>query len=70
MEQWTSCQGAGFPFQGCRVQNYWVVSRSTQRFILPSSIKLVPGTPGDFVVKSKLSPRSGSVNLENVEPHR
>ena len=29
---------------------------------------LVPGTSGNLVVKSKLTPRSGS-SLEAVEPH-
>ena len=35
--------------------------RSTQPFINPKSIKLVPGTFGNLVVKSKMSPRSGFV---------
>ena len=64
----TSGLGAGFPIQGSRVQNHWVAPRSTQPFILPRSIKLVPGISGNLVVKSKLPPRSGS-SLEAVEPH-
>ena len=49
------------------VQNHWVVARSTQLFILPRSIKWVPGTSGNFLLKSKLPPRSDS-GLEAVEP--
>ena len=58
----------GYPIQGSRVQNHRVAPRSTQPFILPRSIKLVPGNSGNLVVKSKLPPRSGS-SLEAVEPH-
>ena len=43
--------------------NYRVAPRSTQPFILPRLINWVPGTPGNWMVKSKLSPRSGSVAL-------
>ena len=68
MEQWCSGQGAGFLIQGSRVQNHWVAPRSTQPFILPRSVKWVPGISGNLVVKSKLPPRSGS-SLEAVEPH-
>ena len=50
------------------VQNHWVAPRSTQPFILPRSIKWVPGISGNLVVKSKLPPRSDS-SLEAVEPH-
>ena len=59
-EHWLSGQGAWFPIQGSRVENQWVVPRSTQPFILPRLIKWVPGISGDLVVKSKLSPCSGS----------
>ena len=45
-----------------------VVPRSTQPFILPRSIKRVPGISGDLVVKSKVPPRSGC-SLEAVEPY-
>ena len=45
-----------------------VASRSTQPFILPRSIKWVPGVSGNLVVKRKLSPRSGS-SLEAIELH-
>ena len=54
--------------RGSRVQNHWVAARSTQPFILPQSIKWVPGISGNLVVKSKLLPRSGS-SLEAVELH-
>ena len=37
-------------------------------FILPRSIKWVPGVCGNLMVKSKLPPWSGS-SLEAVEPH-
>ena len=52
--------------QGFRVQNHLVARRSTQSFILPRSIKWVPGVSGNLVVKSKLPPRSG-FSLEEVE---
>ena len=65
-DRWPSSQGAGFPIQGSRVQNHWVAPRSTQPFILPRSIKWVPGISGKLVVKSKLPPRSGS-SLEAVK---
>ena len=42
--------------------------RSTQPFILPRLIKLLPGISGNLLVKSKLPPCSGS-SLEAVEPH-
>ena len=45
------------------VFGFWVALRITQPFILPRSIKWVPETPGDWMAKSKLSPRSGSVAL-------
>ena len=57
---------AGFPIQGSRVQNRWVAPRSTQPFIFPRSIKWVPGISRNWVVKSKLPPRSGA-SLELVE---
>ena len=40
-----------------RAQNQ-VVPRSTQSFILPWPIKWKPGIPGNFLIKSKLSPSS------------
>ena len=43
-------------------------SRSTQLFILPRSIRWVPGTSRNFVVKSKLPPGSGSVALNDLNP--
>ena len=53
MKQWPSGQGVGFPIQGSHVQNHWLSSRSTQPFMLPSSIKLVPGISRNLVVKSE-----------------
>ena len=50
------------------VQNHWVALRLIQPFILPRSIKWVPGISGNLVVKSKLPPGSGS-SLGAVEPH-
>ena len=41
---------------------------SGQPFILPRSIKWVPGISGNLMVKSKLPPWSGS-SLQAVEPH-
>ena len=53
-----SGQVAGFPIQGSRVQNHRVAPRSTQPFILPRLIKLVPRISGNLVVKNKLQDRS------------
>ena len=51
---------------------FWVffglTPRLTQPFILQRSIKWVPGISGKLVVKSKLTPQSGT-SLEAVEPH-
>ena len=41
-------------------------SRSTQTFILPSSIIWVPGIPRGLTVKSKLFPRSSSPALRQL----
>ena len=61
------CLGYWIPDPGV----HWVVLRSTQPFILPRSIKWVPGTPGYLVVKSKLFPCKGSVALRQLNPvHR
>ena len=49
----------------CAVSNFSFIP---QPFILPRSIKWVPEISGNLVIKSKLSPRSGS-SLEAVEPH-
>ena len=68
MKQQPSGLGVGFPIQESCVQNHWAAPRSTQPSTLPRSIKRVPGISGNLVIKSKLSPRSGS-NLEAVEPH-
>ena len=40
----------------------------TQPFILLRLIKLLPGTLGDQVIKSKASPHSGSVALKQLNP--
>ena len=64
---WASGEGTGFPIQGSCVQNHRVAPWLTQPFILPRSIKWVR-VSGSLVVKSKLSPWSGS-SLEAVEPH-
>ena len=61
-------KSVGFPIQESHVQNHWVAPRSTQPFILPRSIKWVPGISGNLVVKSKLPPQSGT-SPEAVEPH-
>ena len=52
---------AGFLIQASWYQNHWVAPRSTKPFINLRSIKWVPKPPRDLVVKSKLSPCSGSV---------
>ena len=41
---------------------------SLYTFILLRLVKWVPGTPGDWVVKSKLSPCSGTVGLRQLNP--
>ena len=45
-----------------------VVPRSTQHFIFLSLVRLEPGTPGDLMFKSKLSPRSGFAVLKCLNP--
>ena len=47
------CSGydAGIPIKESLVENRWVAPESTHPFILPRSIKLVSGIPGDGVVK-------------------
>ena len=70
---WKLCNGLvvkalDYQSRGPRVQNHWVASRSTQPFILLRSIKWVPGISGNWMVKSKLPPRSGC-SLEAVEPN-
>ena len=47
---------------------YYVTPRPTQLFFLPRSIKRVPGISGELVVKSKLSPRSGCLALQQLNP--
>ena len=49
---------------------YWVASSSRlfQSFIPLKLIKWVPGTPGNWVVKSELFPHSGSVALRQLNP--
>ena len=53
---------------GTRVQNHMVAPRLTQPFILLRSINWVPGISRNLVVKSKMSPRSGSVALRQLNP--
>ena len=64
----SSFKPAGFLIQESGVQNYWVAPRSIQSFILLRSINWVPGTPGNWMVKSKLSPHSNSVALRQLHP--
>ena len=45
-----------------------VALRSTQYFIFLSLVRLEPGTPGDLMFKSKLSPRSGYAALKCLNP--
>ena len=59
-EQWPIGYGAGFPNQGSRVQIHRVPPRLTQPL-------WVPGTPGDLMVKRKLSPWSSSVVLRQLK---
>ena len=64
---WPGGWGTGFPHQGSQVQNHWVAPRSTQPFIHPL-INWEPETPGNWMVKSELSPCSGSVTLTWLNP--
>ena len=43
-------------------------SRLFQPFVPLKLIKRIPGTPGDWMVKGKLSPRSGFVVLRQLTP--
>ena len=62
-------QALDYLFKGPRSKNHWVLRRLTQPFILPRSIRLVPRTPRDLVVKSKLlSPGSDSAVLRQLNP--
>ena len=66
---WIQCWSnglAGYLSEGSSVQNHWVASRSTQPYILSRSMKWVPDTPGDLVVKSKLSPHKASAALRQL----
>ena len=54
--------------QGSKVEKHWMAPRSTQPFIFWRLTKWVPATPGDLVVKSKLSPRIGYVVLRQLNP--
>ena len=40
----------------CLLANHWVSSGSTQSFTLPSLIKWVPGTPGNWIVRNSWTP--------------
>ena len=60
MELWISGWEAGFLIQRSWAQIHWVASKTTQPFIFPRLFKCVPGTAEDLLIKSKLSPRSGS----------
>ena len=46
--------------------NHCVAPRLTQTFILPRWTKWIPANPVDLVVKSKMSPGSGSVAMRQV----
>ena len=52
-----------------QVSNQWVAPRSTLPFTLPRSIKWVPRTPGNLVVKRKLSAPSCSAVLGQFGPN-
>ena len=58
---YSQSRGPGFKPTG------WLQSQ-LKPFILPRSIKWVPGTPGGRVVKCKLSSRSGFVALRQLNP--
>ena len=51
--QWASGLGAGFPVQESWVENSWVSLWSARSFFLLRSTIWVPGSPRDWVLKSK-----------------
>ena len=59
---------AGFPIHRSQDQYHWVALRLIQPFILPSLIKWIRETPGDLLLKNKLSPRTDSVVLRDMNP--
>ena len=61
-----SGKGAGLPIQRCFVQNHWVALWSTQRFVLPRSIKWLSAYLGEMVFESNLCPANGSIALLQV----
>ena len=56
------------PIRGSGFKNNWKAPRSTPSFILLGLIKWRPEILGDLVVKSKLSPCSGSAGLWQMSP--
>ena len=46
----------------------FLASRFTQTFILLRLIRLIPGIPGNLVVKNKLSPQSSLAALRQLNP--
>ena len=55
------------PIQEIQVQKNHVAPSLTQPFILLGVIRWVPGTPGNLVIESKLSTRSGSEALRALK---
>ena len=64
-EQWPSGSVAGFPIQGSRFKTNGC--RLSLSFLRGQSNEY-QGTPRDVVVKSKLSPLSGTVALRHLNP--
>ena len=66
--QWLGGKDTELPIQEPRFQNYSVAPSSTEPFILPRKIIWVPGTPGDLMLKRKLSPRSDYAAVRQLSP--
>ena len=52
VDKWPSDYIARLPIKETWVQDHKVAPKSTQHLILLRSVKCVPGTPGNLVVKS------------------
>ena len=56
----------GYKFRGVGFENNKEALRLTKLFMILGLIKCVPGFPGDLVLKSNLSNRSGFAALRHV----
>ena len=51
-----------------QIENDCIAPMLAKPFILPRSIKWVPSTPGELLVKNKLSAHIGSAALKQLNP--